>query len=541
MQIIKKLFLALTRKERRDFLIVLVIFLLSSISVLAMTIEAKSEIAPIAGGSFHEGIIGQPTFINPIISGNQTDHDLSALIFDRLSNLATSYEPDKDNRVFTVKLKEDLVWDDNEPLTSDDVIYTINAIQNPENHSPLFKNWQGVEAERVSELQVKFTLPTSYVFFKNNLERLPIIPKHIFDKIPLDNIGLSTFSLRPVGDGPYKFESFKTRRDGFITEYRFVRNDLYHGSKPYIQDFYFNFYSSEKELFAAFRQREIGGFGELLPLRDKIGKTSNAVVEKMPMARYYGVFMNPIANSILKDINLRKALIAATPREKIITEVMSGEVTTVTSPLVKNLVNVGSSSVENDNYNPATAKDLIKKVVLPKGTTEINLTLIVPQIDFLEKTAEILKQEWLAIGINRVNIIALNPDDLVDRVIKTREYDLVLFGNVLENPIDLFPFWHSSQRFYPGLNLSMYQNFDVDKTIETIRKTTDENTRNGLIIKAQNLITNDAPAIFLFSLPYYYVHNERLEGVDSPLIAMSADRFKNITDWNVLRARVFKK
>ena len=87
----------------------------------------------------------------------------------------------------------------------------------------------------------------------------------------------------------------------------------------------------------------------------------------------------------------------------------------------------------------------------------------------------------------------------------------------------------------------MYQNFDVDKTIETIRKTTDENTRNGLIIKAQNLITNDAPAIFLFSLPYYYVHNERLEGVDSPLIAMSADRFKNITDWNVLRARVFKK
>ena len=93
------------------------------------------------------------------------------------------------------KLRGGLIWDDGRPLTSDDVLFTMRTIQNLETNSPIYKNWQGVLVERISELQIKFTLPAPYVFFENNLSRLPIIPKHIFGTIPISNLRLSSYNL----------------------------------------------------------------------------------------------------------------------------------------------------------------------------------------------------------------------------------------------------------------------------------------------------------------------------------------------------------
>jgi len=211
----RKVIGALNKKERFYLGIMALVFIVSALGRITFAVKEKSEIVPVAGGSYIEGVIGQPRFLNPIISTNPVDQDISALIYGKLDDFLDDKKTTEDNRVFNIKIKENLKWDDGTPLTSDDIIFTIKTAQNPENRSPFLKSWQGVIVKRISELRLSLSLPTAYVFFPKILERLPIIPKHIFESIPKENLSLSTYNLRPVGAGPYRFSNFSSRQDGF--------------------------------------------------------------------------------------------------------------------------------------------------------------------------------------------------------------------------------------------------------------------------------------------------------------------------------------
>lgn len=534
MSFIKIVFNSLTKKERFVIFAALAIFCVVLVINLAVSFQTHSRFIPVSGGIYREGIVGQPVSVNPILSSNATDQDIGALIYSRLSNLLSNYDISNNNRTFTLNIKENLRWDDGEPLTSDDVVFTVEIIQDPDSRSPFLKSWQGIVVERVSELQVQFTLPAPYVFFMDNVEKLPIIPKHIFGNIPPSNMRLSSYNLEPVGNGPYKFKKLTQRKNGFITSYRLQINDFYHGEKPFIEDFYFQFYENEESLLRAIRLHEIYGFGTAMPFSAST-LPAQTIIHTLPTLRYYGVFFNQISNSSLKDKNIRLALSLATPKQKIINEVFNGNASPINGPLIKN------TGKENEiTYDQNRARELLKKA----KADNLTLTLIVPRIEFLQKTAEILKSEWLAIGVQEVNLIVLDPEDIIDNVIKTGNYELLLFGNILENQNDLFPFWHSSQRMYPGLNLSFYKNDKVDSLIEDVRQTADKQDVDSLLSKIETFITNDIPAIFLYSIPYTYAHSPNLEGIsfdeNNNLIASPSDRFLNVYKWYVTKARVLE-
>ena len=118
-----------------------------------------------------------------------------------------------------MRLKEGLTWQDGQQLTSDDVVFTVQSIQDPDAHSPLYQSWQGVTATRVSELEVQFTLTNPYAFFGDNLKNLYIVPKHLYADTPPGNWHLSDYNLKPVGSGPYQFLSYNKNSDGFISSY----------------------------------------------------------------------------------------------------------------------------------------------------------------------------------------------------------------------------------------------------------------------------------------------------------------------------------
>jgi peptide/nickel transport system substrate-binding protein len=535
---IRKIIGALSKKERIFLAVAAVIFVVSSLGRFSLAVEEKSQFVPVEGGSYAEGLIGQPATINPVISTGPVDEDINALVFGRLSDFIADLQVSEDNRIYTVKLEEGLKWDDGSPLTTDDVVFTVKTIKEQESRSPLAKSWQGIIVQRVSELQIKFILPAPYVFFGKNLERLSIIPKHIWDRIPVDNMKLAAYNLKPVGSGPYKFNDLKLRKDGFITEYHLVANENYHLDKPYISDFYLRFYENKEELLRAYRLREINGFGQLSVPDTTVNDVNGGTTEKITIPRYYAVFFNQVINPLLKDKDLRTALAIAIPKDKIIREVTAGEGKNIAGPLIRELAGLPATDQTN-SYDPERAKQLIDAIKPKAENGKIAFNLIVPQIDFLEKTAALIKESWSSIGVE-TNVIVLNPGDMAEQVVKTRNYEMVLFGNILENPADLFPFWHSSQRFYPGLNLSVYQNADVDKLIETVRQTNDESKRKDLLERADDLISADQPAIFLFSLPYYYIHTDRLEGFKNDPIVVPADRFNGVNKWNLIRARVWK-
>jgi len=526
----KKIIRSFSEKEHRLFLIATAIFVLSSIFKIGLAINGATEVIPVSGGSYREGVIGQPTFINPVISNNQIDLDISSLIYPRLETLLDNYDIQENGRVYVLTLKEGLVWNNDKKLTSDDVIFTIKLIQNPEVHSPFFESWQGIMADRTSELQVKLTLSAPYAFFADQIKHLLIVPKSVFGHLPPDNLKLSNYNLEPIGAGPYNFKSFSKRKDGFITQYHLYLNRKYAGDKPFLRDFYFKFYENLDDLLKDFRLRQIDGFGSLQPLNPQTDFVPKTNTFYLPMSRYYAIFFNANNNPLLKQRNFRSALAQAIDRNKIILEVFQNQAKKIDGPIINNS--------ENDSitYNPSASRKLLTDINV--STTSFNL--VVPKIDFLQKTASLVKENWQAIGLTNVNIIELEPADVLNQVIKSREYEMILFGNVLNNNSDLFPFWHSTQRFYPGLNLSLYSNQKVDTLIENIRQNRTIETQKQQLDQIQELIKQDIPAIFLYSLPYVYIQNKEVEGLTIKQIVWPSDRFNEISHWYLKTARVFK-
>lgn len=307
MNIVKLFFRALPKKERLLFGVAGAILILASATRVTLAFHESSVWVPVQGGSWREGIVGQPIAVNPIISENQTDQDVSRLIYSSLSDITESYEVKDDGRTYILKLKEELLWSNGQPLTSDDVVFTIETVQDPDARSPYAPSWRGVVAERVSEVRVSLALPAPYAFFAQSLERLYIIPAHIFGSVPPANMRLSAYNLEPVGSGPYKFRSFTKRKDGFISEYVLETNENYYGEKPFIKDFYFVFYESSEALQKDFKLRRIDGLGSLTPIEPD-SLPSSAAVNFIPMPGYYAVFFNQNLNPLLKDKDFRAAL-----------------------------------------------------------------------------------------------------------------------------------------------------------------------------------------------------------------------------------------
>ncbi len=553
MKIFLQIIKSFSRNERLIFISAGLIFIISFIFVVFNFFYRHTDLVPVSGGQYIEGVVGQPSFVNPVLAGgNNPDGDLTELIFNNLLDLSESRKMDESGRIWNIRLKEGLLWDDEQPITSDDVIFTLKTIQDPDSYSPLFSVWQGVNAERVSEREIKLTLPETYAFFENNLKGLKVIPKHIFASIPAANFRLSDFNLEPIGNGSFKFLSLKKEHSGFISEYQLIRNEKYSGQKPYLKKIIFKFYKNEEELIRAFNSGTIDGFGGLDEKSVSKINISHQIFE-IRMPRYYAIFFNPYSNDVLESKNVRLALNYATDREKLINDVFSGLAIPVEGPLVLGMngydaevypeeifsLDEATSILEADGFE--TNDEGVREKIVNKQIRRLEFDLVVPEIPFLVQSANLIKDDWSKIGV-KLSLIIRPPQEINDEFIKTRNYQMILFGNIFENgdSPDLYSFWHSTERFYPGLNLSLYENETVDVLIELIREILSEPKRQAGLSTLQSMIVQDYPAVFLFSPHYLYVGKNWLKGFDEEFISSTSQRFQNVEKWYVKTARVFK-
>ena len=544
-----KLFKSFSRKELLILLVAAGVFIISVSLVLAEFVVQKTKITAISGGNYNEGIVGQPSFINPVLASGDVDRDLVKLIFSDLGQLAESYKIENNGKIWRYRLKEGVKWQDGGKITSDDIIFTIETVQNQDVYSPILQNWQGVGVERISEREVEFKLPAAYVFFKNALEDLRPIPKHIFAKIPAANLKLSDYNLNPVGSGPYKILSFKKQSDGFIDSYILERNDDYSGGKPYLKKIKIIFYAGEDEIISAFNNGEIDGFG-LVNSRNVEKIISPYQIFSFKTLKYYAVFFNHYSHPAFKEENIRMALDLAVNKEELVKNIFSGYAAVVPGPLtpkdsvVENLFSIDEANKILDDSGWLVNEEGIRQKIIGKEVVKMEFSLIVPQIQILIDTAELIKQEWKKVGV-KANISILSLSEINNEIIKTRDYQMIIFGNILGKSPDLYSFWHSSEKFYPGLNLSLYENKTADKLIESIRENFNDNKRSADLGKLQSLIALDYPAVFLYSPDYLYVGKKKFYRFDSlapeeKFISFPSDRFNNIEKWYVETTRAFK-
>lgn len=545
---IKQIFLAFTRGEKASFFLSAASAILSGTILFVLIFLQLTKAVPTSGGEYREGILGQPSYVNPVLASAKSDKILVRLVFDSIYDIAEKIESSPDGKMWRVRIKEDLIWHDGEKLTSDDIVFTVQKIQDPEGLSPLAQTWQGVAAQRLSELELQLSLVNPYAFFTDVLKNLYILPKHIFENIPLSNWRLSDYNLRPVGSGPYKFLSFEKKQDGFLGTYRLTAWENYRGEKALIENLVFRYFSDIGGLISSFNVGQIDGFSGADP--DDIAlltRTHEIITFRIP--NYYAVFLNQNKNISFKEKDVRMALSLAINRNDLLEKVLSGHGAVAYGPVpedayaasstIEQVTNIELASSTLNNAGWKMNADGVREKTVNKTKIPLKFNLVAPQVGYLVKTAVYLAGEWRKIGAD-VNMEILDPLQIISDNIKNRDYETLLFGNTLSRSFDLFSFWHSSERFFPGANVSMYNNKKADAVIESIRQTINEEERRIKFGELNELISNDYPAVFLYSPYYIYVAGKDIRGFGQDFIFDPSERFIDAEKWYLKTARVIK-
>ncbi len=358
-----KQFLGTLNKKEKIFFSVFAVLFFSSLTFLLNSFYLDhTKIVPASGGTYTEGLVGFPRFINPVYSDtSDVDKALTELIFSGLmkydkdgkiiTDLAESYKILENGKIYEFTLQEDLVWQDSKPLTIDDVIFTVETIQNPEIKSALRSVWLGISTEKVSDLTIRFTLKNeSSVFLENST--LKIIPKHVWEKVPPASFALSSKNLEPIGSGPYKLEKINQDSDGTIISINLGKNQNYNGS-TYISNLSFKFFQTDEELIKAYNNKKINGLS--LSTGD-FPEDGNIINFSLP--RYFAVFLNLEEGSIFEEKNVRLALNYGTDKEAILNNFFLGKGEMVNSPILPNIYGFEEPSVIYE-HNIEKANELL--------------------------------------------------------------------------------------------------------------------------------------------------------------------------------------
>ncbi len=545
--------------SKKEKVVLFTAIALSVVSGLFISINALNRITekvPSYGGELKEGIIGQPSLINPVFAKDGSiDKDLSVLLFANAIDISESINSRENYTIWNLRIKEGASWHDNTPITSDDIIFTIRMIQDPDAISPLFQDWQHIEVNRVSEREVQFKLSGSYALFPENvLNNLRPIPKKLFADLSPTSLRLSIYNLEPIGSGPYRYKSLTKKENGFIESYKLESNKLYSsiGKLPYIKSLVVKFYTNKDSLIEGYNYGAIDAFyADTSDAIDEIISKSN--IFEIPTTKYTAIFLNKNYNSILSNDNIRKALTISVNKERIVKDIYEGKAIETYGPIPPTFSDYEKSLDKEFKYDKEEAEKLLEDAnweydnesnswVKEEGgeMKELSITITVPDIPELKFTAEIVSDEWNKIGI-KSSIDSIDPSIINEQKIKTRNYESLLIGNILSNSPDMYSFWNSSERFYPGLNMSLYKNDDVDDIIFKIREENPDSEERADYMKIlQKIIAEDSPAIFLVSPINFYITRSNIPGVLIERISLPSDRFIDIQNWYTETSRSFR-
>ncbi len=520
----------LNPKENLIIKICLLIILVNSVYLGVNFINKRLQYLPVYGGEYIEGVLSYPKTINPLYAVNRNvDSDLSKLVYSSLfkydqngvlvKDLVDSYEIN--GREYLIKIRKDAKWHDGNKLNIDDVVFTINAIKNEEYRSPLKSYFSGVEIEKIDEVTLKITLSSSYAPFLEVLT-FGVLPKHIWQNISPGSAALSESNLKPIGSGPYAFKSLIKSKEGDLKEYNLVVNDDYYLAKPYVKNIKFKFFINYTELIKALNDNQIDGLGYLpFESRKDILAQDSLSFNELVRPQIISLFFNQEKDKALKNKTVRISLAQAIDKNELISDIFEGFYQRADGPILENNF-AYNKEIKIYNYSPVEASENIKNKLA--STT---ITVIDSGSNVL--VAEKIKAYWEKIGVS-VSLKVV-PGERAAEIIKNKDFEVLLYGESVGGDPDVYAFWHSSQIGAKGLNLTAYNNSDVDKLLVEARETSDSAQRIEKYKKFQELLVADVPAIFLYSPTYTYIQSKKVKGFNGSMIIEPADRFASISDW----------
>ncbi len=529
--------------------LVLLIGLLSAYAYSYTTV-----VVPDHGGDYVEGIAGFPQYINPLLSRyNNVDEDISSLIFGGLTrmdehgnilpDLAQQWTISSNGLSYTFHLDPDRHWQDGVPVTSADVIYTVGVMQNPNYPGPpdLHDLWSTVKAEALDSHTVRFSLKAPYAPFLDYTTQ-GIIPKHLWEHVPITAMLTSRLNIHPVGFGGWKLKEINAERA--ILE----PSPVYPWKhEPYLDSVTFKFYPDKESVLTAYAEKKVDGIAELPA--EYMGKTS--------AMRDLQIFLPPIDQESIVLLNLRdptvsffqekevrQALLYALDREALVKDALHGYGVVIHSPVLpENWAYDGD--VPRYPYDPARSQELLEAAgwtdsdgdgVRDKGGLPLRFILLTDDSPTHIALAKGICKYWKAVGIKAVPQHVAFPD-LVSDYLYPHNFAAVLVSWELAGDPDPYPLWHSTQ-YASGQNYGGWSNRLADEAMEQARMTLNTTARARLYATFQRVFAEEVPALLLYQQVYGYGVRNTVKGVKVGPLAHPSDRFRTLADWYIYSKRV---
>jgi len=500
------------------------------------------ETVPANGGTYIEGIVGNPQYINPLYSSlNDADADLERLMYSRLytrnelgqaiPDLAQDMKVSDGGKTYTITLKN-AKWQNGDALNADDVVFTFNLIQNPDYKSPLAANFNGVTIKSLDEQTIVFSLREAYRNFPRLLD-FGILPQSMWDGISSQTMPFAELNIKPIGSGPYQLKSLTKANTGTIRSYILERNKNYYGKKPFLDVIEFKFFASPEEMIAAQNNGQLSGMSYIeADSSDTVIAKNSIDFHQSALDFLSAIFFNLKDTGLTKEKKVRQALSLAIDQESIVSDSV-GRLGVATRTLLPNFM-----PGAHDVY--ATDLEAAKKLLASSGWTEqgdnwvnkegkpllVHLSAALDQ----KNIAEAIAKQWKNLGV-QTQIVYKSSDD-VAKDLSAHQFEIALY--TVEMPDgDPFAIWRSNS----DANFSSWISKDVDGWLGDARITTDENLAADRYKKFLAAAADQIPAIPLFWKAYVYPQTKKIKGYQFAYMQDPSERFSTVANWYLKTSR----
>lgn len=546
--------------------VVIVVIALAAIAFLLLRQQPSllpeiPEVKPSSGGVYSEALIGQFNRLNPVLDyANPVDQDVDRLIFSSLlrfddrglpvNDLIESMGISQSGENYNISLRQDATWHDGQPVTSADVLFTLDLLRSDDLPIPqdIRSLWQDIESEALDDYTLQFRLPEPFSPFLDYLT-FGILPSHILGEISPAGLVDSDFNLQPVGSGPYQFERFEVDGDQISGVILTAFEGYYRGS-PFIEQFIFKYYPDSASAVDAYQAGEVLGISKITndilqrALAEPDLNMHSGQVPKLSM-----IFLNLDNPQVpyFQDVEIRRALLMGIDRQRIITQLNGGQATLAHGPIFP-----GSwayyDGVEKIEFDPEGAINTLRGLgyTIPASGSQVRTNedgdslefdLVYPEGEANEQLAVAIAADWEVLGV-RANLEPVASEDIVSDYLDPREYQAALVEiNLSRSPDpDPYPFWDQAQ-ITGGQNYSQWNDRQASEYLEEARIELDRAERIRLYNNFQVRFASELPALPLFYPIYNYGINQRVNGVTIGSVYQPSDRFADVIKWFLLAER----
>ena len=496
-----------------------------------------STLSPLFAFSLDEGSISELLFLSLI----QPDWNDAKSNLEIKPMLAKNWEWNKDSSSITFSLRNDVKWSDGENCTVEDVVFSFDVYSDPDVQSRLYGEFGNFYIDKDKHINLKktFDIISSYSLKINFIPKskpnlfaiaIPIIPKHIYDKIPRKDFATAKQNMAPVCNGPFLLSSWE-RDQSLILK---ANKNSYLYNPDNISELIFKIIPDYNSRLTQLKNGEIDLMDLIRPddIEDlKQDKSISIIPVKGREYDYigwnnidpddYNKNNKVVPNKFFGSAKVRKALTYAINRKVILEDYLNnyGELAvTPVTPIFKNSID---TSIKAYPYDVYIAKKMLAEEgwrdsnhdgILDKNGIKFSFTLDIPSGNpRREYASTVVKNNLKEIGIE-MNVEQLEMP-VFQREIINKKVNSWMASWYVPIPIELKPFWYSDLKSTP-LNLVSYQNKNVDKLLEEIGRTISDKKLNEIYFKFQKIIHDDEPVTFLYWMDDIVGCNKKIKNID---------------------------